>query len=198
MKIYFDGCSFTEGKANLENFEKDRYSKKICEYFNAEEYNFSRGGGSNIRILRNLTNEYYEFIETCDLAIIQLTFRNRLEYFSEETNRWEKVNSGIDRKKNVNEDIRQFYIKYYNMVYNDTFGYAQEEMIFKSIKAFCKSKEIPLILLTVAQPKVRLPYDLIIKGYPTERPNGKGHPTRLGHLLLAKDVINLIKNENLL
>ena len=198
MKIYFDGCSFTDGRSNLKNFEKDRYSKKICEHFNAEEYNFARGGGSNIRILRNLTNEYYEFIETCDLAIIQLTCRNRLEYFSEETNKWEKVNSHIDTNKKKNEDIRQFYKKYYEMVYNETFGHAQEEMIFKSIKSICKSKEIPVLLLSFPQPKVRLPYDLIIKGYPTERPNGKGHPTRLGHLLLAKDIINLIKNENLL
>ena len=53
MKIYFDGCSWTEG-AELEKPEEERFSRLVCQEFDAEEKNISQGGGSNERIIRNM------------------------------------------------------------------------------------------------------------------------------------------------
>ena len=77
MKIYFDGCSFTYG-SELENHEKERYSRLICNELGAEEKNYAMGGGSNDRIIRNLMTG--NNIEKYDLAIIQMTFPARTEY----------------------------------------------------------------------------------------------------------------------
>ena len=53
MKIYFDGCSHTWG-AELQNPQQSRYSKLVCDYFGAEEYNIALQGGSNMRLARNI------------------------------------------------------------------------------------------------------------------------------------------------
>ena len=68
MKIYFDGCSRTWG-GELENREQERFSSLICKKLDAEEYNISRGGASNERIVRQLLVE--NDITDYDLAIIQ-------------------------------------------------------------------------------------------------------------------------------
>ena len=54
MKIYFDGCSYTKGshRWGVDNWEERRWSKLLANKLDAEEYNFSLGGGSNQRILR--------------------------------------------------------------------------------------------------------------------------------------------------
>ena len=46
MKIYFDGCSWTEG-AELSQPQEERYSKLICDKLGAEETNLALGGGGN-------------------------------------------------------------------------------------------------------------------------------------------------------
>ena len=76
MKIYFDGCSWTQG-TELENQEEERYSKLICNHLGAEENNLGYGGGSNDRIVRNLLVE--NNIEKYDAAFIQMTFPARTE-----------------------------------------------------------------------------------------------------------------------
>tara|TARA_Y100001937_G_C7036548_1_gene292661 strand:- start:27 stop:713 length:687 start_codon:yes stop_codon:yes gene_type:complete len=91
MKIYFDGCSWTEG-SELKNPEEERYSKIICNKLGAEEYNLGKGGGSNDRIIRNLMVE--NDIEEYDMAIIQMTFPARTEYLRVVgwVNNWIRVN----------------------------------------------------------------------------------------------------------
>ena len=66
MRIYFDGCSWTKGE-ELENQEKERYSKLICDELGAEETNLAIKGGSNDRIVRNLLVENQ--IEQFDWAV---------------------------------------------------------------------------------------------------------------------------------
>ena len=53
MKIYFDGCSWTEG-AELKDPHQSRYSKIICDKLGAEEYNISKSGAGNDRMVRQL------------------------------------------------------------------------------------------------------------------------------------------------
>ena len=88
MKIYFDGCSFTYG-SELEDGE-ERYSKLICNELGAEECNYATAGGSNDQIVRNLLIE--KNIEEYDLAIIQMTYPVRTEYYDDVRNKWVRVN----------------------------------------------------------------------------------------------------------
>ena len=87
MKIYFDGCSWTKGHT-LTNQEEERFSRLVCQEFGAEETNIAEGGGSNDRIVRNLLVE--NNIEEYDLAVIEMTFPARTEYYS-----------GVPRQKRV-------------------------------------------------------------------------------------------------
>ena len=78
MKIYVDGCSYTYG-GELKDPEKTRYSTLLGNKIGAEVCNVAQGGASNARIVRNLLVE--NDITKYDLAIIQLTFPERLEYY---------------------------------------------------------------------------------------------------------------------
>jgi hypothetical protein len=199
MKFYFDGCSFTKGKGYLSNYETQRYSRKVSEHFQAEEYNFSRSGASNLRILRNISVVNYDFLDQCDLAVIQMSFRNRTEWYSDERGEWMIVNPSYVGNPKDRSSIREgFWYDYYMEVYSETQAYAYERMVYNSIKSICKSKSVPLVFISVPNPKIDIDYDFVIKGYPTEKPNGGGHINSLGHYLLAKDLINHIKHENLL
>ena len=94
MKIYFNGCSWTYGKG-LDNFKKDRFSKIICDELGVEETNFSYGGISNDNIIRHLISE--DDIKKYDLAIIQMTFPARTEFYKKD--KWVKVNPHYDYSK---------------------------------------------------------------------------------------------------
>ena len=209
MKFYFDGCSNMDAKGYLCDYKAHRYSARVCKHFGAEEYNFARGGGSNIRLLRNITVDNYDLLDECDLVFIQMSFRNRTEWYCEERKKWMKVNpayvgdpkekSSIREKKykwhpSFNKTEHSFWHNYYMEVYSDTQGYATERMVYNTIKSICKSKSIPVIFLSVPNRKIDIDYDFVVKGYPTN----KGHLNSLGHNLLAKDIINHINHENLL
>ena len=85
MKIYFDGCSFTYG-SELKDRLKSRYSRLLCDHFDAEEYNIARGGGSNRRIARNLLEHD---LSQYDMVVLQMTKRQRTEYYS--YGHWQRV-----------------------------------------------------------------------------------------------------------
>tara|TARA_B100000287_G_scaffold431438_1_gene488681 strand:- start:62 stop:739 length:678 start_codon:yes stop_codon:yes gene_type:complete len=79
MKIYFGGCSWTEaGNLKKQKYEQ-RFSRLVSDHFGAEEHNFALSGGSNDRIIRKLLVEHN--IEEYDLAVIQMTFPARTEYY---------------------------------------------------------------------------------------------------------------------
>lgn len=113
MKIYFDGCSWTEG-AELENEKEERFSKVLCNELGAEEYNFAVCGGSNDRIVRNLLVE--NNIEEYDLAVIQMTFPARTEYYD---NQWVKES----RNRSWSQDDNDGEIP--NLLLAGTTGHAQ-------------------------------------------------------------------------
>ena len=63
MKIYFDGCSWTWG-AELEDPYQSRFSKIISDKLGAEEYNISKRGASNHRIVRQLLVDHKNLLKT--------------------------------------------------------------------------------------------------------------------------------------
>ena len=193
MKIYFDGCSWTEG-AELENPEEERYSKLFCNELGAEETNIAKGGGSNNRIVRNLLVE--NNIEDYDLAVIQMTYPVRTEYFDKDWvrvnpkhnyNKWlHGLNGNISRLSDKFIDHNSFWKYWYMNVSNQKYFGTQEKIHFQTIKNHCEVKKVHLILLTINQWTTTSAYQLNV---PTLKRHHYGHPTKESHRLIADDLV---------
>ena len=213
MKIYFDGCSMTKGFGYLgDNYEDVRWSKLLCNKLNAEEYNVSKSGGSNQRILRNLAREYFD--EQFDMAVIQLTFISRTEYH--DGSNFVPINSHVKRepdgsykienttrnfihehkrwggKRLKNGSYSPFWGNYYTNVYNDEFGNAMEETVYNSVKSICKAKNIPLVMLSCFK-NTKLNYDIMITPDKYEAVSKNNpHPNAESQILIADDIYNFL------
>lgn len=109
MRIYFDGCSWTRGgELTIAERKASRFSRLVADHFGAEEKNLSLSGGSNDRIVRNmLVNKK---IEEYDLAVIEMTFPARTEYYSGITWKKDDVISGwlpVNPKYNFSHMVSQ-------------------------------------------------------------------------------------------
>jgi len=195
MKIYFDGCSWTWGD-ELEDRKKERYSALLCDRLGAIEDNFSMCGGSNDRIVRNLLVN--NKIEDYDLAVIQMTYPARTEYVSK--NKWEKVSAKFNYSKWLREGIgdisrigekfpkhkdfwKYYYLEIANKIYFDT----KEKIHFETIKAYCKSKNVPLIFCTInnwSKLGFNLYFDKMrLKKHPYS------HPTKESHKIITTRIL---------
>ena len=205
MRIYFDGDSFTYGK-RLVDPANSRFSKLIANHFNAEECNFSIGGASNQRIQRQLILD--NKIEEYDLAIIQMTFRSRFEYYDRIKRKFSLVNQAKCRtyphqKIFMNEEHRPFWQHYYEHIYDDEFGRASEEIIFKSIEDHCAIMGVPLVIVTNDESS-RLPFDYCMswKKLPRAMIIEDGHkkqsyhPNEEGHMLICEQIIDIVNKKH--
>ena len=176
MKIYFDGDSWTKG-VDLDD-ESQRFSTLVSNKLGSEEYNISKKGKSNNRIVRHLLLE--NDISQYDLAIIQMTFPNRMEYFNK---KWRSISIG----KSVNSE---FWKQYYKEIYNDTYGSTYEEIFAMSIRNHCKVTGVDLLLISNnIRTDVKFDLQLQLPRYP----HGEGsHPSKEGHKLIADDLLRLI------
>tara|TARA_B100000614_G_C14443859_1_gene451408 strand:+ start:107 stop:703 length:597 start_codon:yes stop_codon:yes gene_type:complete len=195
MKIYFDGCSMTNGKNYLDNYLQERYSALVASHFDAEENNFSIGGASNNHILRNFTVENFDSLSEYDLIVIQMTFRARTEYYQDKNvirSQWRNINP----KTKLQISDNNFWNKYYKDIYTDKQGRSFEQSVYNTIKAICELKQLPLVLLNVDQSST-LPYDITITSHYDRIRNStefkNDHPNSLGHQKLAYDVIQIAK-----
>ena len=181
MKIYFDGCSFAWGSELQPNHKEQRYSKLICNHFGAEETNCSSRGGSNDRIVRNLLVE--NDIEEYDLAIIQMTFPVRTEYWDEKKNRWIKVKP--------NGDHGDHWTYHYKYIHNEYYSYVKENIQSQTIRNHCKAHNVPVILLTI-NPWSKVNFDYMVKL--NDKTRVRGHPNKLGHQIIANDLLKYYEN----
>lgn len=202
MKIYFDGCSYTKGshRWGVDNWEERRWSKLLANKLDAEEYNFSLGGGSNQRILRNITTEHN--ISDYDLAVILMTRPMRTEFFHDgkfinvlPTKNFEKecIHTYCDGLQ-----IASFWDFYYKKIYDKEYGEKYEEVVQKSIKAICAVNNVPLVIMS-NWVKTPLSFDLMITcdktdKYPSyERINPTdNHPNLEAQPKIADDIYNFI------
>ena len=229
MKIYFDGCSWTKG-AELENeieegFSKVddrkmlqnrlRFSKLLCNELGAEEYNFAVSGGSNDRIVRNLLVEHN--IEDYDLAVIQMTFPVRTEFFNPKSSSkhpkgkwikhpkevkddWSKVSpknnynkwlhgedGNIERLGEKFKDHADFWKYYYMHVTCKEYFEVKEKIHYHTIRNSCK---IPLVLLTINR-WTKLPFDLQLDDGTRNMRHKMGHPNKELHKHFAKQIYSL-------
>tara|TARA_R100001079_G_C4390820_1_gene127142 strand:+ start:110 stop:745 length:636 start_codon:yes stop_codon:yes gene_type:complete len=211
MKIYFDGCSWTKG-AELENPEEERYSKLICNHLGAEETNLSMSGGSNDRIVRNLLVE--NNIEEYDLAIIQMTFPARTEWYTgvEGKNLWKRVNPKFNYERYVHglkthhpiilrrkiektigdkfDKHKDFWRYWFMNVASEELFDVKENIHQQTIRNHCKVKGVPLILSTI-NPWSKLSFDFVLdtKGLEIHQ---YGHPTKKSHQKFAKMMLDKI------
>ncbi len=206
MKIYFDGCSYTWGAELQPNHKEQRYSKLICNHLGAEETNRSSSGGSNDRIVRNLLVE--NNIEEYDLAIIQMTYPVRTEYWDDNKNRWIKVNpkynftrwlldlkkdnpfhSKIDKLGEKFVDHGDHWMYYYKYIHHEYYSQVKENIESQTIRNHCKAHNVPVILLTMnLWSKNYFDYKIQLDG---KARADKGHPNKLGHEIIASDLLSI-------
>lgn len=201
MKIYFDGCSWTRG-AELENPEEERYSKLICNHLGAEETNLAADGGSNDRIVRNLLVE--NNIEDYDMAVIQMTFPFRTEFYNNkwDRDRWIRINPRNNYNKWINgengnierlgekfNDHSDFWKYYYLQVTNEKFFETKEKIHYHTIRNSCK---IPLVLVTINR-WTKLSFDLQLDDGTRLMKHKMGHPNKDLHKFFADNILKLMK-----
>jgi len=199
MRIYFDGCSNTEGKyLSVVNerrlgtgYLNHRWTKLLSDKLNAQECNYGFSGGSNNRILRNISKEYYYELETYDLAIIQMTYPHRFEWYDGNKKNFRSIcldkflHYGKDKLANGEKKIDSFHLfwkSYYEKgMYSDGCGEATEEICFNTIRSICKAKNIPLILISCNN-QTKLDFDYMIK---------KSHPSRKEQESIIQDLLEI-------
>tara|TARA_B100001057_G_scaffold365594_1_gene368725 strand:- start:10 stop:690 length:681 start_codon:yes stop_codon:yes gene_type:complete len=224
MKIYFDGCSWTEG-AELENQEEERFSKVLCNELGAEEYNFAVCGGSNYRIVRNLLVQ--NNIEDYDLAVIQMTFPTRTEYYDHQWTKgtrnrpwdqqpdnlllagpsgdanWVKVSPKTNYNKwlhGENGDIRRLGEKFTN--HSDFWKYwymhVSHEKYFETqetIHYHTIRNSCKIPLILVSINKwTNLPFDMQLEDGTRNMRHKKGHPNKDLHRIFADKMIDIINH----
>lgn len=188
MKIYFDGCSWTFGDELEERSQ--RFSSIVCQKLDAEEYNISKCGSSNDRIVRQLLVE--NDITDYDLAVIQMTIPSRTEYHD---TKWRGVHiQGTllwkpwkDKKRIPHVDHWTYY---YDKIYGKYSGEVKEKIAYQTIKNHCKVKNVPLILMTINwETNLTFDMELDIDKYPRARGS---HPNSEGHRIIAEDILSLL------
>ena len=199
----------THGRGYLgEDFKNIRWSKILCNQLGAEEYNISSSGSSNQRILRNLATK--NFNEKYDLAVIQLTFPSRTEYY--DGKKFKQINSHVVRRSDGSYNVAKkgihglsrrvrdkdnggssyFWEMYFNRIYDDEYGHTIEEMVHNSVKSICKVKNIPLIMLSCFR-NTKLSYDIMILPEIYEPVSDTNlHPSVSSQKSIASDVYNLL------
>ena len=200
MKIYFDGCSWTEG-AELQNPEEERYSKLLCNELGAEEYNIAASGGSNDRIVRNLLVE--NNIEDYDMAVIQMTFPVRTEFYNNKwkRDRWIRINprhnyskwlhgedGNIERLGEKFKNHSDFWKYYYLQITNEKYFETKEKIHYHTIRNSCK---IPLVLVTINR-WTKLPFDLQLNDGTRLMKHRFGHPNKHLHKEYADKILKML------
>ena len=198
MKIYFNGCSWTRG-VELENQEEERFSRLICNELGAEETNLGKGGGSNDRIIRMMMcNDNFE---EYDLAVIQMTLPARTEYWNDDDGKWMRINpkanfsgwlfrnrGNIDNLASKFKDHSWFWKYYYTVVSNKHYFDVKEKIQYETIRSYCISKGVPLIICSINQ-YTKLKFDFILTTDRYTR-SKMGHPNKLGHKSIAKSIVD--------
>lgn len=189
MRIIYNGDSWTWGY-NLENRE-DRYASLINKEYDAVSIDKSIHGCSNRTILRTtLEQDIKEF----DIGIINLTYKNRTEYYNEETKDWEFINMG--RKQGFRKDdiVSRKMQEYYEYVYTDTYGETDEWITYMGIKNYFKLHQVPLII-TTSQVSSKLDYDLILNTMDIPRCKTSQHPNKEGHRILYEKINQVVQDK---
>ena len=198
MKIYFDGCSNTWG-AELETPELSRYSKIVSDYFGAEEHNIARRGGSDKRVLRNLLEtDLSEF----DYIIVQMTCKNRTEYWCDNKKRWMQINLDSIKRKGVEKKLNGsfFWIDYFKHVYTPKLGSINQLTYYHAMRNVLKDKKHIIIGINGWGHVIQAPVDMKFTNFKSNdsidyKTAPHGHVTKEGHKIIAEEIIKHIEKD---
>ena len=203
MKIYFNGCSHTWG-AELSNPEEQRYSRLVSDHFGAEEYNISRRGGSDKRVLRNL---FEADLSEYDYIIVQLTRKGRTEFWCDKNKKWMQVKNPAKilkdgrMKERINtfldESKQYFWKNYWKHVYTDKLGVIDQLTYYHAIRNVLKDKKHLIIGISGRGSLIQPPVDLNFSTFDSSNSikydcAPAGHPSEKGHKQIAEEIIKCI------
>ena len=198
MKIYFDGCSNTWG-AELETPELSRYSKIVSDHFGAEEHNIARRGGSDKRVLRNLLEtDLSEF----DYIIVQMTCKNRTEYWCDNKKRWMQINLDSIKRKGVEKKLNGsfFWIDYFKHVYTPKLGSINQLTYYHAMRNVLKDKKHIIIGINGWGHVIQAPVDMKFTNFKSNdsidyKNAPHGHVSKEGHKIIAEEIIKHIEKD---
>ncbi len=198
MKIYFDGCSNTWG-AELETPELSRYSRLVSDHFGAEEHNIARRGGSDKRVLRNLLEtDLSEF----DYIIVQMTCKNRTEYWCDNKKRWMGINLDSIKRKGVERKLNRsfFWIDYFKHVYTDKLASINQLTYYHAMRNVLKDKKHIIIGINGWGHVIQAPVDMKFTNFKCNNSikyetAPHGHVTKEGHKRIAEEIIKHIEKD---
>ena len=210
MKIYFDGCSNTVG-SELKDPLNTRFSKLVCNHFNAEEYNIGRVSGSDRRMARNLLEHD---LSQYDMFVIQLTQKARSEYWCERDKRWKVLRHLLKEKDQTDHykmQVANIWKNFLKNVYTDELGTSNQLIYYTLMKILLKDRPHVIIGIDFFHEffigddnNISAPVDIRYEHGNPKRLNGKiirsktkkciprydgGHPTVEGHRYIADDII---------
>ena len=191
-KLYFDGSSDMNG-AELDWATKDkiRFSQLVCNHFGIEDYNISKGGCGNHRLVRQmLLNKRH--ISEFDAVIIQMSPKWRTEYHNGK--RWERVMYQQKHFFNSPEKVRQkidveFWSNYFR-IHDDEFFITNEKLYQVAMQSHCKAYGVPLIMVGRSDSS-DLEFDIDVSDDNIKKAKG-GHPCAEGHREIADKIITLL------
>ena len=205
MKIYFDGTSWAAGQF-LENPSESRFSKIICDYFGAEEYNISTIGGCNRAIVRNILNHN---LDTYDVVVIQMVNHSRTEWYDENQKKYRQVKPTIP--SSFSKELREYWTTYYEKIYHKEYGITDEKIYYNLLREILQDKKH--VIVTCARESF-VPFDMDISldlydnkkrhaihnqwGEKPPHPRLKNylttgnHPNEMGHKIIAQMIINYL------
>ena len=198
MKIYFDGCSNTYG-AELANPEVSRYSRLVSDHFGAEEHNISRRGSSDKRMMRNILETD---LEPYDYVIVQLTCKNRTEFYDDHRRQWIqlKMDPGSlfknKEKKKLNGSFA--WIDYFKHVYTEKLGHINQLTYYHAMRNVLKDKKHLIIGINGWGHVTQVPVDLKFTNFKCidsieYKTAPLGHVNEEGHKIIAEEIIKHIE-----
>ena len=87
-------------------------------------------------------------------------------------------------------DGREFYEQWYEEIYHDEMGRVDEMLLYNLVKTKLTLLNKKHVITTIF-PKSSLPVDINLSKckYPLDKTN---HPTHMGHIMIARDIMRLL------
>ena len=109
-----------------------------------------------------------------------------------EVGEWDKILVDKERYLTTGHLLegKEWWIHYYEEIYNDKYGLTEEMLFFNLIKNKLKRLNKDHLIFSI-NPKCKLPIDLQLNL--SKYPRAKGnHPNQMGHLMIASDIMKLL------
>jgi hypothetical protein len=207
--FFFNGCSITYGAEleginnDIEHLKRHRSSHLVASHFNKTHSNIAVGGSTNDIIVKR-TIDWFEDGNTCDMAIIQFTFKERVDWY--DGNRLYPM--GPNYKRDVpNYKLAQSF--YYKTFYTDYLG---NQNLYKNIfllKTYFELKNIKHYFFGVQRGKqhqkgwelhcdrlftIKEDIEEFKPDYDPKYQCPEYHPNELGHQVIANYIIEQVQH----